>query len=190
MLRQGKQTYLLREISAGNALLDIARYDGAWYVAVGSDTDKKTYIYKDPFTVLAKDSSQKPAPIAVLRANGPLTQVMFSQNTRFISAQSGQHFEIYDAEYKKTFQHELKAPIDTNTKVTWMDGHRLIWRSQNKFEFVDFDGNNTQELVPAAPLTTYSFDRDYTVLYSINSSNVIPGKYGLIRTDLRFEQDR
>lgn len=189
-LRQGKDTYLLREIASGPAQLDIARYDGAWYALVGSDGDKKTYIYKDPVKVLDKNDGRKPAPIAVLRANGPLSWVSFSNNTRFMLAQSGQHIEVYDAEAKETFRYDIGDKFDPDTKVTWMDGHRLTARSNKQVIIFDFDSSNFQKLVPASGGLTTFFDRDYTVLYTLNQSAATNGTLGLIRTDLRFEQDK
>lgn len=190
MLRQNDKTYMLREIANGPAQLDIARYDDAWYVVIGSDADKKTYIYKNPVDVLDKNDELKPAPIAILKHSSPLTWVAFSNNTRFIVAQSGQHIETYDAEYKETFRYDIPEQFDTDTKLTWMDGHRIIARSQKQVMSFDFDGSNLQKYVPALGGNTAFFDRDYTVLYTFNTSGQTKDTYGFIRTDLRLEQDK
>jgi hypothetical protein len=189
-LRQDDRTYLLREISAGPAQLDIARYDNAWYLLVGSDADQKTYVYKDPARILALNDERKPAPVSILKSTGALTWVSFSNNTRFTLAQSGQHIEVYDAEYKETFRYDIGDLFDSGTKLKWMDGHRLIARSKNEVIIFDFDGSNFQKVVPAVAGDVIFFDRDYTVLYALNKSKVTTDTLGLIRTDLRFEQDK
>lgn len=189
-IRQDKKTYLLREIATGATHLDIARYDGSWYLAVGSDADKKTYVYKNPLDVLDQNNSLKPAPLSILKSGGPITWVSFSNNTRFILAQSGQHLEVYDAEYNLNFRYDISEQFDPDTKLAWMDGHRLIARSQKQVLIFDFDGSNQQKLIPASSGRATFFDRDYTVLYTLNGSAVTKDTVGLIRTDLRFEQDK
>jgi hypothetical protein len=190
MLRQDNQTFTIRDIPNGNAILDIARFDGAWYIVVGCEADKKTYIYKDPADLIKDNQNQRPGPVAVLNHGGALSYAGFSQNTRFIVAQSGQHFEVYDAEDKEQYKHELKVALDPNTKVTWMDGHRMLGQSQNKLIMFDYEGSNYQELVPGLPGRPAMFDRDYTVLYTVDTASAGSGKVNFNRTDLRLEQDR
>lgn len=189
MLKQGKNTYVLREISSGNALLDIARYDNNWFVVVGADTDKKTYVYKNPFSILENNNKARPVPSAVLKSTGALTKVSFSQNTRFIASQSGQHFEVYDAEYKKVYKYDEPKPFDAGSVVTWMDGHRMSSKSGGKLVIFDFDGSNIQDLVSSIPVSIPIFDRDYTLVYSVNGTSD-PGKFGLFQTNLRTKSDQ
>lgn len=190
-LKQGKDVNLLLEVSTGVSMLDIARYDGSWFVAVGSDTDKKTFVYRDPQTTLKRGDGRRPAPVAVLRSGGAaLTQVSFSTNTRFILAQSGQHLEVYDAEENETLRYDVPGTFDPSNKLVWMDGHRLLAHRDGKLLMFDFDGSNQQELIPVLPTRQVFFDRDYTVLYTLNGSSATKDTFGLIRTDLRFKQDR
>lgn len=190
LLKEGKNTYQVREISAGTAMLDIARYDNAWYVVIGSDTDKKTYVYKNPQAVLARNDQTKPVPSAVLRSDGPLSKVSFSSNTRFVAAQSGQHFEVYDAEYKKLYKFDEPKPIDQGSSVTWMDGHRFAAKSGGKWQIFDFNGANVQELVPELVAQKPIFNRDYNLMYSLQNAQQSPGKVDFIKTNLRTTADQ
>lgn len=189
-LLQGKDSYVIKEAASPLVYLDIARYDDSWYVVVGADAEQKTYIYRDPISVLQKKDGTKPTPVSVLRSTAPLTQVSFSQNTRFIVAQSGQHFEVYDAEYDQNFRYGIPDTFDSGTKVEWMDGHRLLARSQSKAIIFDFDGSNKQELLPSLPGAPVMFDRDYIVLYTLDGSKSSAGKLALHGTQLRLEEDR
>lgn len=189
-VRQGSQTFLLRSVAVGPVHLDIARYDGTWYAVVASDGDKKSYVYKDPFSTLAQSKTQKAVPVTVFRANSAFSSVKFSTNTRFILVQSGQHFGVYDAEKSESYNYDIVEPIDADTKVTWMDGHRILFRSNSDAYIVDFDGSNKQKLVKALPGDTVFFDRDYTVLYSVSTSLDLPNSVALIQTNLRAESDR
>ena len=187
-IKQNDQTYSLRTVSAGAVRLDIARYDDAWYVAVGSNGDKRTYVYKNPVTTLAGREGLKPAPITVLKASQPINDVAFSTNTRFIMAQNGQSIGVYDAEKSETYNFKLAVSIDKGTKASWMDGHRIQYRSGGLETIVDFDGSNNQKLLSAASGQATFFDRDYKILYTINNSQ--PTTFGLMSTPLRAEADR
>ncbi len=191
MIRQGSKTYQVRKIAKGAVQLDIARYEDAWYTVIASDADKKTYIYKDPVDFFGRVTNTKPTPAAILKsAGGAFSTVGFSQNTRFIVAQSGQHFETYDAEEKETYRYNVAQPLDEGFKTIWMDGHRLIGQSLGNMLVFDFDGSNAQTYIGVLPGSRQFFDRDYTVLYSLNNSAVTKDTIGMIRTDLRFEQDK
>jgi hypothetical protein len=189
-LQQGKDSYVLKDLADGAVFLDIARYSGSWYVVAGSDAEQKTYVYRDPVTVLQKRDGTKATPISILKATSPLTSVSFSQNTRFVLAQSGQHFGVFDAEKNQSFNHNLSNPIDAGTKVVWMDGHRLLARSAGKAVMFDFDGSNKQELVASLPQAPIMFDRDYTVMYDVDVSAAAAGKTGYYGIQLRLPGDK
>ena len=86
------------------------------------------------------------------------------------------------------YKFDEKLPIDPGTKVDWMDGDRLLMRSSNKAIMVDYDGENQQDLGLTLPGLSVSFDRDYTVLYRINSDT--SGKIGFSASDLRLAADK
>jgi PEGA domain len=184
-LSQGSNSYLIRDnVLAGPVLLDIARYDNKWYLQVGIDSEHKTYIYRDPQDTLNKKDGTKVVPFTVLKATGAMTNVNFSQNTRFLATQSGQHFEVYDAEYGEIYRYNIDQPFAPNTKVTWMDGTRFLAQTGESALIFDFDGSNRQTLTNVMPGQTVLFDRDYTVLYALNTRNE------LYSGDLRLPQDR
>ncbi len=190
-LLDGTESTVIDEVKNGPVFLDIARYDNEWYTVIGAGAEQKTYVYKDPVGTLKKKENNALVPVAVLRSPAaPLDGVSFSNNTRFIMARSGQHFEVYDAEYEDNYAYDISDQIDASTKVTWIDGHRLTVRSQNKVFIFDFDGSNKQELVSALPGTPMLFDRDYTVVYTANNSTATAGKFGLFGTELRLEEDK
>lgn len=186
-MTDGKDTYVIKDVAAGTVLLDIAKYDSEWYYAIGSDAEKKTYIYRNPITVLQKRDGTKPTPRSILKATGTMTQLSFSQNTRFIATQSGQHFEVFDAEYNQIYRYEINNAFDAGTKVTWMDGSRLVGRNAGRIFSFDFDGSNQQGFVATRPDVPVVFDRDYTVLYSVDGSDSSLGVYA---SDLRLDGDK
>ncbi len=189
-IKDGDTIYNLRTVNTGAVKLDIARYENAWYVVVGSDGDKRTYVYKNPVQALSKDDALKPPPVAVLKATEPINNVLFSTNTQFIMARNGQNIGVYDAEDSESYNYTLAGTVDKGTVVTWMDGHRIQYRSGGFETIVDFDGSNAQKLITTIDGQSAFFDRDYTVLYTLNTIKSQKTAFGLFSTDLRLEADK
>lgn len=189
-LKRGSDSFKLKDVEAGKIFLEIAKYDGKWRVVIGADAEQKTYVFTDPIDQLQEGNKKSLTPTTVLRAKGPISWVAFSQNTRFIVAQSGQHFEVYDAEYKERLTYDIDSKIDNGSKVSWIDGHRMTARSGGKAIVFDFEGSNRQELVGVAPGLPIMFDRDYTVLYTINTKESDKTKTGFYSTEFRLEGDK
>lgn len=189
-IRQNGQTYNLRTVAAGAVKLDIARFDNAWYVVVASDGDTKTYIYKNPVTDLSKREPVKPVAVAVLKANQAINRIGFSTNTRFVMAQDAQHVGVYDAEKSESYQYSLKDTVDKDTPVSWMDGHRLQYKSDGFETIVDFNGSNAQRLVRRDSGSAAFFNRDYTILYVINTQGSDVAESILNSVNIRSKEDR
>lgn len=184
-LRSGSDTYTLRDIpTAANIPIDIAQFDGTWYAVVGSDTEQKAYIYKDPQDILKTRSGRAPPIVSVLRAGGPISALSFSNSARMIMITSGQHFDVYDAETGRNYRYDIAEPLDQGNKPVWMDGHRMLIRSGGKAVVFDYDGINKQTLVSSAAGIPIFFDRDYEVMYTVSAS-AAAGKQAFIRTELR-----
>ena len=185
-LRASNGTYTLRDIPISTNLpLDIAQFDNRWYAVVGSDAEQKAYIYKDPENVLKARDGRKPPIVSVLHSGGPISALSFSYNTRFVMINSGQHFNVYDAETQRSYRYDIADRLDPGSKPVWMDGHRMLIRSGGKVVVFDYDGINKQTLVPSEATIPIFFDRDYEVLYRIAPSAATAGKQDFIRTELR-----
>lgn len=190
-LRQDAEIKLIRKVNDGSVILDIAKYDNNWFTAIASAGDKKTYIYKNPWNFLIKTTASLPAPKSIFHHNGSeVTKLSFSANTRFVFARDANHLSVYDVERDKTYSFVSDKPLDPESDVSWMDGHRLLVRYGGMARYIEFDNANKQDLVPALPGKSTFFDRDYTVLYTVNLSTKNPGNLVLLKTDLRYEQDK
>lgn len=188
MLKDGNGSFTIREItSSPTYLLALAQYDGRWYMAAGSASENRVYVYQNPQDAIKKTPAEPAYPVSVLRVDDP-RWIEFSANTQFIAVQGGQNFAVYDAEHDRDFRYTIQSPIDTtNPQVSWMDGHRLMINSGGKMVVFDYDGINLQTLVGNVPGITPFFDRDYKVLYNVGPS-VSAGSqpFSLLRTDLRI----
>ncbi|MBW3568661.1 PEGA domain-containing protein [Candidatus Parcubacteria bacterium] len=191
ILRENEQNHLLRQIPVNKKIpLDFARFDDNWYAVIGVVSEKRTYIYKNPLEFIKEKSNLDHALLLTLKSTGAISQVAFSQNSRFIMSQSGQYLSVYDAETGKRYGYKVKQPLDKGAELTWMDGHRLLTRSAGKILVFDFNGINFQKLIPANVNMPVMFDRDYTELYSISASTKDKKKSGFFMTNLRFEEDK
>lgn len=189
VLKEDTKTYVLRSASVNDSfLLEIARYDGHWYIAAANVTQGKVYVYKDPITQITA-TKKLPTMTTVLSIEKP-TQLSFSAITRFIMSQSGNKFAIYDAETDKRHYYTLtNVALPQDSKATWMDGHRLLLNYNNKVEVFDYDGINQHTLVPIIPNSLPFFDREYTRLYTLAPSLNTPTKTSLTRTNLKLNLD-
>lgn len=187
MVQDGQGTYRLREVTAdAKYLLDIASFDGRWYIVAGAPTEHKVYVYKDPLPVLKHQTNVPLVPATVLRVNTVPTDVSFSANARFVAVQGGQDFAVYDAEADRTYRYHQDLAFAPDDHARWMDGHRLYAVIGGKLTVFDYDGINQQTLTPNLPGMLPFFDRDYKLLYNIAPSSGTAA--ALTRTPLKIQQ--
>jgi len=160
-LWQNGKTSLLREVSPSPTyLLDFTKYSGSWFMALGSVSEGRVYIYKDPQAQLQSKTGQA-VPIFVLKTPNP-QYLSFSDNARFIVDENGSQFAVYDNENLQGFTYDTKRVLDAPQQhASWMDGHHLTYVSGGKLLMLDFDGANAQDLVPANPAYVPAFDPSF-----------------------------
>lgn len=169
-LREGDRTYTIRQVTTGPSyLLELAKYENAWYIVAGAPTENRTYVYRNPAARLRMQPQEPIIPVQVLKA-AQATNVSFSDNARFVVAQGGQQFAVYDAETDKGYAYTVVDAIDQGQQyATWMDGHRLMFVSDGKTLVFDFDNANREKLAATEAAYRPFFDRDYRNLYTFNT---------------------
>lgn len=167
-LRDGDNSYPVRQVAAdGQYLLELNRYDGRWYVVAGAPSENRTYIYEDPLQTLTAKPQLPLVPVHVLKTEHP-SYLSFSDNTRFIMAQAGQQFSIYDAETDRGYLYKVSQGMDApQAHAEWMDGHRLLYVSDAKTIVFDFDHANQETLAAADPSYIPAFDPAYETMYTV-----------------------
>lgn len=162
-------------------LLDVAKFDGDWYVVAASTSSDQVKIFRNPMS-RAKPSNTVPiVPQMSLRLRSPHF-VSFSDNARFIAMQSGKNFVVYDGEMNRIYRYTSALEIPETYKATWMDGHRLIVVSGQQAYVFEFDGANQQQIAASLPQTGMYFDRDYETALTFASQ--ADGKISLQRHSL------
>ncbi len=186
-LKDGDSDYLLHYFKAGaEYVLDIAKFNDHWFAAAGSKSEDKVYVYKDPAEAAKQAHQKEIAPIMILRLEHA-QHISFSENARFIAAQNGSRFAVYDAEYDRRFLYDTKLPVAADNIATWMDGHRLLLNVEGKTVVFDYDGINVQTLALISAGHIPLFDRDRVYLYTVGPSVVVPGKQALTQTALKLK---
>lgn len=178
------QTYQLYSFQSGSKyLIDAAQYQGHWYYVAGSNADPRINIYKDPLNDIRDPNIGKATPLLSLNELGA-TKLSFSDNARFIAAEDGGSFSVYDMETQTSYAYDLPVAIDG--PLVWMDGHRLIG-STTGFVFVtDYDGTNEQGLVPTIDSEGGLFSGDYNHMFTLQQTD---GGVALTNVDMRAGSD-
>jgi len=178
-----KATYLLKTLpDSTKYLIDLSEYNGTPYFVVGTDQQDAVFVYRDPLPTL-KGQSRSPLLItAVLRIQKPAF-VSFSASSQFISAQAGNKIAVYDVDADRQYSIDLGHDIANDYKVQWMDAYRYFYVDNGQSYIVDFDGSNTQALVPSLITDPY-FAPDYKTTFALAPSKVASGRFALTQTSL------
>ncbi len=184
---EDNEVYTLTTLPIGERqdyLLDLARFDGDWYVVAGMSAEKRALVYKNPVEQISRSSSSRVLPVATLRTDDAPKRISFSANARNIKLQSNNQLAVYDLAREQSYQYTFGD--DATERAYWMDGHRLVTSWDNTLSVVDFDGENQQELVACKDNLQPHFDTDYEYMYCIASSEDSFGalkRYSLLATD-------
>ena len=169
VLNNKTDKYLLRSVTRSadhKYLIDMAKYQNIWYYIVSSSANKRIDIYRNPLKRANPDNRKAIIPQMSLSLENP-RYVSFSNNARFVAAQSGKQFIVYDAEQIRVFRYSSSLNIQPDQQAKWMDGHRLSVVADSKVHVFEFDGTNTQTLISSRPEFEAYFDRDYTYVYTL-----------------------
>ncbi len=178
----GQKSYLLNNYPASTTYkLDLANYSGQSYVAVSPISTNRLYVFKNPLPIMK--SGRVPNPFIALKAINPQF-VSFSDNNRFITAQSGANFSNYDFEKNLWHYFTLKDKVALTDKAEWMDGYRMLLNIKNKINMFDFNGDNQQSLMAASTGFNLQFNSNYQQAFVVAPSTKSNGKFALTQTNL------
>ena len=185
--QQDGKKYTIRTMPAGTGYtLNFTKYSGDWYVAAGNASEGKVYIYKNPLDMLKEQNVT--VPVRILKVPG-VDYAAFSTSDRFIMAEHGTRFAVYDAENDKSYAYTLNSPLDTpQVHATWMDEARIVLTSNNKTTIFDFDDANKHTLLAANANYLPFFSTDYRYLYTL-SPTTAAGDTTLQQIPLRTSAD-
>lgn len=167
-LRDGDRTYDIRSVATSDVyLLDLARYDGDWYIAAGSQAENRVYLYQNPITSMQRSHTGRATTSFGFNVERPV-HVSFSANAQFIMVQNADsQVHIYDADDNQAWNYDLPYPVEgPEPYAEWMDGHRLSYVSGGKQVVVEYDDANRRELSDADRRHGGFYDRNTRFLYT------------------------
>jgi hypothetical protein len=192
VLHQNDANYNIRQVDAQPPyLLDLTKYSGTLYTALGASGDGEVSIYQDPVGQQQRSPAHTMVPVNVLRLTTP-NYIAFSANAQFIVAENGTQFSVYDAESDLKYTYTIPTPLDPGqSHAIWMDGDRLTLTSGGKLVVFDYDHTNTQTLVASDGRYSPFFSHDYKMFYGLApGSSKTPGGMSLTSTSLLAKQDQ
>ncbi len=181
---ENERTYNLIQVATSDKyLLDLTKFQGNFYYAIGGNKASAVSLFKDPMDALKDTQIVKAQPFLAMRLVGA-EKLSFSANARFIVAESGQNFVGYDLEDKQYYRYNITSQI--LVPAVWMDGHRLISSSGGKVFVMDYDKTNQQLLSPTLLPDGAYFDRDYETMFTLTS---LGSGFDLNAVELRAGED-
>lgn len=185
--QQDGKKYTIRTMPADTTYtLNFTKYSGDWYVASGNAAEGKVYIYKNPLSMLKEQNVT--VPVRILKVPG-VDYAAFSTSDRFIMAEHGTQFAVYDAENDKGYAYTLNSPLDAPQEhATWMDEARIVLTSNGKTTLFDFDDANKRTLLTANASYLPFFSTDYKYLYTLTPATAT-GDASLQQIPLRTTND-
>lgn len=185
------QTYAIRKLNPGATYtLELAKYADSTYVVAGSDTENAVYVYRNPVEQINDKDLGFAVPVSVLRVKAA-NYVAFSDNTRFIVAENGNEFGVYDAEEETSYKYILPEPLDAPQQhAEWMDGHRLEYVSGGKLVVFDYDHTNKQTLMAMSSTAEPFYTPDFKRVFALVPDQTDTTKVQLTQTWLLTKADR
>lgn len=175
----------VRDVPAGTSyVLDMAEYEGDFYLVAGAASEGRAFLFRDPLGNLRRAPDEPLVPVQILKVDSP-NHVSFSANKRFVIAENGDRFAVYDIETDRGYAYQTGALPDVQgAHAVWMDGFRLCYVSGGKLVVFDYDGTNMQTLSAISPNYLPAFDHDYRYLYTIDGQNALTSTALLTPEDL------
>jgi len=192
-VRIGGKAYTVRTLAkTPSYVLDMARYEGKWYITFGSVQDGRLYIYENPVEQIVASSESKASPLFAMRLEN-VTDLSFSANAQFVGAQNGTRVHVYDIKHSRGYSYNAPFAFDLgaeNRFAEWMDGHRLIQSSDGNAHLFEYDGTNRRSLMPVSGQFEVYFDRDYENGFALAPRTDGQAGVALTITPLLTEQDQ
>ena len=163
-------SYTMSELAfdGGNKyFLEFDNFEGSWYYATGSGASDRVQIYRNPLNFIAAKTPIPAALLATLRSGVPDSISFSPKPQRFVMVRSGQSVAVYDAEEAKSYKYDLPFMADASAKLSWVDAFHLQSVAGGKLQILEFDGQNSRELLSVRGVTPGYFSKDFKNLYSI-----------------------
>jgi PEGA domain-containing protein len=143
--------------------------------------------YGDSIDILVGELPKDDKP-SLMKSQGTLTvpggiqHLTTKTNGRFVVAQAGAAFTVYDMELGKMTTTTTKGVSEVTKEFDWLDSY-MPWSDRDgMLRFYEFDGANQHDIMPVVPGLSVTLSLDSKYVYGIAKSD--DGKFHLARTQL------
>ncbi|HMI09753.1 MAG TPA: PEGA domain-containing protein [Candidatus Saccharimonadales bacterium] len=160
--------------------LSISKYFGDTYISIAHG-DKVEVLQGD----LPKSDTTRALALTTLvsmSVTGGAQYLSAKTEGRFIIAQQGASYVVYDLELKKTTTTALKGSAAVASELRWIDGYTLWSDQDSRLRLYEFDGANQQDIMQVEPGFSASISPNSKYLYGITKTS--DGQYHLTRVRL------
>lgn len=176
-----KQPRVVRSYTDDGTLplhIRIGKYFDDTYVAIGygGTVDILTgKLPRDEEASLLKTES-------TMTLKGGVDYLSVKTNGRFVVAQSGSAFNVYDLELKKMSTTETPGTSAATKEFDWIDSY-MPWSDRDgTLRFYEFDGANQQAIMPVIPGQSVTLSQNGKYVYGLSKQD--DGKVHLSRVQL------
>lgn len=134
---------------------------------------------------LSASDDSKPSlmkPVATMALPGGIQYLTTKTNGRFVVAQSGPTYTVYDMELDKLTTTTTKGASPVAKEFDWLDSYMLWSDRDGKLRFYEFDGANQHDIMTVVPGFSASLSPNSKFVYGISKSD--DGKFHLKRAQL------
>jgi len=144
--------------------------------------------YGDTIDVLVGELPKDDKP-SLMKSRGTMTvpggiqYLSTKTNGRFVVAQAGAAFTVYDMELGKITTTTAKGSSDVTREFDWIDNY-MPWSDRDgMLRLYEFDGANQHNIMPVVPGLSVTLNPGGKYIYGISASD---GKFHLTRTQLQL----
>src|SRR3569833_2015730 len=159
------RTYSLYKLKAATTyLLDAGSFQSHWYYAVGTSSESRQEIFKDPLDSLKDPSKRKAVPLLALSLDN-VSRLSFSPTNQYIEADNGAALAIYDVQTQQSYKYNL--PANASAPLVWLDGSHFIGDVNGQLYIMDYDSQNAQALTDSSEPDGGFISRDFNHLLTV-----------------------
>jgi hypothetical protein len=155
----------------------IGKYFGDMYEAINYGDTVEVLKGNLPKANTSKSSGLR--SIAKMDLVGGAQYLSIMTEGRFVVAQSGATFQVYDLELKKETTTTLKGSSAITSKLNWIDNYMLWSDRDNMLRLYEFDGANQHDIMPVAAGFSVTLSPNAKYIYGVVKSE--SGMYHLER---------
>jgi len=147
----------------------VSKYFGDTYMAI-SYSGVTSIIKGDLPTEKSTNATPLKVTATMTIPDASVQYLSILTNGRFVVAQSGPTYMVYDIELQKTTSTTLKGTSDFTREIGWLDNYNLWGDRDGMLRLYEFDGANQHDIMPVVSGQGATLSPNAKYLYGITKS--------------------